>query len=281
MTLVGSTSLAAFPVVIQQKPSGERAWADLVTVTPSADGSFSTTVRPPGNIQYRANVLKGELLSKPVALAVRPLLTLRASKSSAPTGTSILLTAGIVPETSAKSVTLVRYNRDRGRWQKVMTRAVSSNRVTFLWPVEQGRSLLRASLAKRDLNPGFAPSSSRQILVTGVDVKPLVTLRASKSSAPTGTSIVLTARIGPATAAKSVTLLRYNRDRGRWQKVATRAVSRGKAKFLWRVEQGKSLCAPGLTSVTSTSALRRRSAVRSASPASSQPRTKKGKRRQR
>ena len=72
VTLVGSTSLAAFPVVIQQKPSGERAWADLVTVTPSADGSFSTTVRPPGNIQYRANVLKGQLLSKPVALAVDP-----------------------------------------------------------------------------------------------------------------------------------------------------------------------------------------------------------------
>ena len=162
-----------------------------------------------------------------------------------------------------------------------MTRAVSSNRVTFLWPVEQGRSLLRASLAKRDLNPGFAPSSSRQILVTGVDVKPLVTLRASKSSAPTGASIVLTARIGPATAAKSVTLLRYNRDRGRWQKVATRAVSRGKAKFLWRVEEGKSLLRASLDKRDLNPGFAPSFSRQIVVTGISQPRTKKGKRRQR
>lgn len=245
-TLVGRTSLPAFPVVIQRKLSGEARWGDLVTVTPAADGNFSTTVQPPKTGQYRANVLQGELLSQPVPLAVGPVVTLRASKSSAQVGKPVLLNARAVPATAVTSVTLMRYNARRSRWQKVMTRTASDGKAMFLLRVEQGRSLLRAALVKSDLEPGFAPSISRQILVTGFNVKTLVTLRASESSARAGTSVLLTARVVPATAARSVALMRYNSRRARWQKVMVRPVSAGKATFRWPVEQGSSRLRAGL-----------------------------------
>ena len=245
-TLVGRTSLPAFPVIIQSKLSGDTAWADLATATPAADGSFSTTVQPAKSGQYRANVLRGELLSKPVTLPVRPVVTLEASKSSAQVGKPIVLAVRAVPAAAVRTVTLTRYNPRRSRWQKLMARPTSDGRATFVWRVEEGRSRLRASLDNRDLQPGFAVSISRQVLVTGSNVETRVTLQASESTAPAGTSAVLTARIAPATAAKSVTLFRFNPRRGRWQDVMVRRVSAGKATFRWQLEKGSTRLRAGL-----------------------------------
>lgn len=245
-TLVGRTSLPAFPVIIQRKLSGDATWADLATVTPAADGSFSTTVQPPKSGQYRANVLQGQLLSKPVPLPVRPVVTLEASRSSAQVGKPIVLAVRAVPPTAMTSVAVQRYNPRRARWQKLMARPTTDGRATFVWRVEQGRSRLRASLDKRDLQPGFAPSISRQVLVTGSNVETRVTLQASESTAPAGSSVLLTARVAPGAAAKSVTLFRFNPRRGRWQDEMVRRVSAGKATFRWQVEKGSTRLRAGL-----------------------------------
>ena len=245
-TLVGRTSLPAFPVIIQSKLSGDTAWAALATVTPATDGSFSTTVQPPKSGQYRANVLQGELLSKPVSLPVRPVVTLEASKSSAQVGKPIVLAVRAVPPTAMTSVALQRYSPRRARWQKLTARPTSNGRATFVWRVEPGRSRLRASLDRRDLQTGFAPSISRQVLVTGSNVETRVTLQASESTAPAGTSAVLTARVAPAAAAKSVTLFRFNPRRARWQDVVVRRLSAGRATFRWEIEKGRTRLRAGL-----------------------------------
>jgi hypothetical protein len=172
VTLLGRTSLASFPVVIQSKQGRERSWSDLVAVTPAADGRFSARVRPPRNVQYRASVLSGELLSPPVSVDVRPIVTLRAAKSAVPTGKRILLIARVRPARAARSVTLMRYDRDRARWRPEATRTLTRGKAVFLWPAEEGRSILRAWLRRGDVNRGFAESYSSQIRVTGVGEAP-------------------------------------------------------------------------------------------------------------
>jgi hypothetical protein len=172
VTLVGRTSLPSFPVVIQAKHAGERRWSDLLTTTPTADRRFAARVAPPRNVQYRASVLSGELLSQPVSVDVTPITTLRAAKSAVPTGTRVLLTVRVHPAHAASSVTLMRYDRDRARWQREVTRTLTDGKAMFLWPAEKGRSIVRASLTRRDLSPGFAQSYSPPIRVTGVGEAP-------------------------------------------------------------------------------------------------------------
>jgi hypothetical protein len=172
VALVGRTSLPAFPVVIQSKQAGERRWNDLVTATPTPNRRFSVTVRPPKTTQYRASVLSGELLSQPVAVDVMPILTMRAAKRAVPAGTRIVFTVRVSPGYAAKSVTLMRYDRDRGRWERETTRTLRNGKAAIVWPVRQGRSSLRAWVKRGDLNPGFAESYSNQIRVTGVGETP-------------------------------------------------------------------------------------------------------------
>jgi hypothetical protein len=127
-----------------------------------------------------------------------------------------------------------------------MTRGASGGKATFLWRAEPGRSQLRASLGKGNLDPGYAPSTSTRVLVTGFNAKTVVALRSSESTAPAGTSVLLTARVAPAKAARSVTLFRFSPRRARWQNVVTRRLSAGKATFRWQLEKGSTRLRAGL-----------------------------------
>jgi plastocyanin len=167
VTLDGLTSLPSFPVVIQSKQAGEREWSDLVARKPAPDGRFSANVLPLRNVEYRASVLSEELLSEPVSVDVKPIATLRAAKSAVPTGKRITLIVRVRPAQAAKSVSLMRYDRDRARWRREARRPLTGGKAVFLWPAEQGRTILRAWLKRSDLKPGFAESYSSQIRVTG------------------------------------------------------------------------------------------------------------------
>ena len=138
-TLVGRTSLPAFPVIIQSKLSGDTAWAALATVTPAADGSFSTTVQPPKSGQYRANVLQGELLSKPVSLAVRPVVTLQASKTLGPGRKARRARRSSRAAPGDDIGDVAAYNPRRARWQKADGSTDLDGRATFVWRVEPAR----------------------------------------------------------------------------------------------------------------------------------------------
>ena len=239
VVLAGHTSLPSFPVQIQQKPEGEAGWGEAAaTLTPDAQGAFSLTVQPAKSGQYRANVLQGELVSKPVPIGVSPVMTLSASRASAQVGTPVRLAARAVPASAVTSISLTTYNRRKARWQKVAARATAKGMAEFVWRATPGRSLLRAVVAKANLEPGFAPSVSRVVRVLGFNVPTSVTLRPSSTSEPAGTSVVLTARVAPGRAAKSVTLLRYSARRGRWHKELVRPVSSGRASFRWRLDPG-------------------------------------------
>ena len=99
-------------------------------------------------------MLSGELLSQPVAVDVMPILTMRAAKSAVPAGTRIVFTVRVSPGCAAKSVTLMRYDRDRGRWERETTRTLRNGKAAIVWPVRQWWSSFRAWAKRGDLNPG-------------------------------------------------------------------------------------------------------------------------------
>jgi hypothetical protein len=78
----------------------------------------------------------------------------------------------MVPAEAATSIELTRYDSKRQRRRRVLARSTSTGNVIFRWRVEFGRSMLRASLAKRGLASGFAETSSRSLLVVGTGTPP-------------------------------------------------------------------------------------------------------------
>jgi hypothetical protein len=170
--LSGISSFPTFPVKIEQRKKGENRWSDLATVTPEPDGSFTLAINPIQSTQYRADVFGGELLSPAVAVDVRPILTLVAKRRRAPGGSLLTLTSRMVPAEAATSIDLTRYDSKRQRWRRLLTRSTSTGNVIFRWRVEYGRSMLRASIAKRGIASGFAETSSRSVLVVGTGTPP-------------------------------------------------------------------------------------------------------------
>jgi hypothetical protein len=126
-------------------------------VTPSIGGT------------YRARVLNGELRSDEVAVNVRPRLTILASQRRARPGSSVRTTVWISPATAVRSVDLVRYDRALVRWRRIATLPVKpgKNSVRFVWQVNSGVNRVRASLASRNLRPGYTATTSAQVIVKG------------------------------------------------------------------------------------------------------------------
>jgi plastocyanin len=170
--LSGTSSFPTYPVKIEQRSKGDNRWSDTATLTPAADGSFLLPVLPERSVQYRANVFSGELLSTPVAVDVRPILTLSARRRSAPGGSLLTFTARAVPAEAANSIELARFDSQRQTWRRVLTRGTGTGSVVFRWRVEYGRSLLRAQVTKHGLVIGYAEASSRSVLVTGTGTAP-------------------------------------------------------------------------------------------------------------
>ena len=72
------------------------------------------------------------------------------------------MTGQLTPADAAKRVHLERYDAQRKKWDRLSTRPVShSGAVVFRWRAEKGRSLLRLSVARADLQPGYVPTISR------------------------------------------------------------------------------------------------------------------------
>jgi plastocyanin len=171
--LTGTTTYVTFPVKVEAKASNAPQWNTVASVTPAADGTFAVPVQPQIGTQYRATVFDGELLSPLVNVAVRPVLTLAATRRTAAGGSLLTLTSRVVPPEAVNRLDLARFDTKRQVWKRVLSRTVpDSGRVVFRWRVDYGSSLLRAMVVSHGVARGFAEASSRSVRVIGTGTAP-------------------------------------------------------------------------------------------------------------
>jgi plastocyanin len=169
VTLRGTSPYPGAPVVIEQRqPGGASEWSDLSTLTAGADGAWSTTVRPTMGSQYRATVAAKQLRSAAVAVSLTPVIRITRYPRRVKTGRPATITARITPAAAASGAELERFDTRRKSWNREATARVRRGRVTLRWDeVEKGRSRIRVSVRRGSLEPGFEPSASPQVFITG------------------------------------------------------------------------------------------------------------------
>lgn len=140
-------------------------WAEIVTVTAGADGTWSTPFVPKVSTRFRATAAAGQLRSAAVKVGVQPKVALlrpiraRAGKVSS-------VRARVQPAVAAATADLERYDTNRRRWLLEDRRKVGAGGiVSFRWESEKGRSQLRVVLRRYALRPGFEPVESKPVIV--------------------------------------------------------------------------------------------------------------------
>jgi plastocyanin len=173
----GRTTLLGFPVVIQERDPDDE-WADARTVTPAADGTFSTRLVPEIGASFRATAAADQLVSPKVKVSVKPLLAIRVSSRRAMAKHRVRVTVAVQPDEDAvNSVELVRSYNPRHptqvHWKSVSSKKVNDDGVAvFTVRALSGRSLFRAQVSRLGLEPGYSPSTSAIVSVTGVGGTP-------------------------------------------------------------------------------------------------------------
>lgn len=173
-------------VTLSTQPAGGRhgtgkAWTDLATVPTSAEGSFSTIVEPKMSLSYRVAVAPG-ITSQPVAVQVKPRLTITAAPLKLRVGRVVRVVARIVPATAATSLDLKRFTATKRARTLAQKTVSASGTVTFGWTATQGRSLLRVETSKTKGGSSFQATFSRSVTVTGI---PAPTPATAVHNAPT------------------------------------------------------------------------------------------------
>lgn len=175
VVLSGTAAPVGFPVTIQRRLPGQKLWFNLTSVTPSADGTFSTTVQPTIATDYRAALFGNEILSPDIKVLVTPKLKIvQAIPRKVEPGSAVTVSAQITPRNAATSMDLARYDKEHVRWVKVATSPVApiGGSAKFAWKPPYGRSLLRVQISKNRLRPGFSVTNSTWVLVDGGKAPP-------------------------------------------------------------------------------------------------------------
>ena len=170
VTLSGLSTKPGTAVLIEQRLSGDTSWHPLTTVSSAADGTFGAVVKPEVSAKLRASIADGQIRSEPVAVAVKPLLTISSSARATKVGRSIPISTRLSPAKAATRVTLLACSPYTRGWQTVATRPPGlSGRITFRWTAGYGRTLLRAEIERRYGAQGFltAQSSTIAVIATG------------------------------------------------------------------------------------------------------------------
>ncbi len=164
----GRSAYPGRPVVVEQLPLGTTTWAEAAQLVAGADGAFSTSLAPTIGARYRATAAAGQLRSGPIAVGVRPRLTLSVVPRRGAAGRRAVVRALVAPAEAVRRVDLERYEPRRRRWLRESTRAVGRNGVaTFRWAVRPGVSRLRLAVRRAELRPGYDQATSAPVAVTG------------------------------------------------------------------------------------------------------------------
>jgi plastocyanin len=161
------------PVVLEERLLGDATWQDAATVTSDSAGAFAATIPLARGAKLRATIDAGQVRSGQIDIAVAPRLTLAPSTHRAKAGHVVGLRARLEPVASARRVTLLACTPQVGRWQPIATaRTTAAGTASFRWKAAAGKTLLRASVGRKDAAQGFAPRESARIAVTGVGPLP-------------------------------------------------------------------------------------------------------------
>ena len=168
LRLSGKSSYPGTPVKIAQRAPGSGSmWLAVSTVTAAADGSYSLEVEPKLGARFRAQVAADQLLSDPVLISVRPVLTVRTTARRTKAGRQITVIGRVTPAKAATNMDLERYDPRRRRWfTQAKGRVRSSGGVTFKWTAKKGVSRLRVAVKPLSLGGGWAPAVSSFVTVT-------------------------------------------------------------------------------------------------------------------
>jgi plastocyanin len=170
LRLSGKSSYPGTPVkIVQRAPGSGTMWVPVSTVTAAADGSYSLEVEPKLGARFRAQVAADQLLSDPVLISVRPILTVRTTARRTKTGRQITVIGRVTPAKAATSLDLERYDPRRRRWfTQAKGRVRASGGVTFKWKATKGVSRLRVAVKPLSLSGGWAPAASTFVTVTAI-----------------------------------------------------------------------------------------------------------------
>ena len=168
ITLSGRSTYIGTPVAVQFRASGSSAdWTTLFSPDAGADGAYAGKTRLTVGGRLRALVAAGQISSPFVDVAVVPKVQAGVSRRRAPEGTKVVVTGRVVPASAVASVDLEERRGNRG-WLRKATKSVpKSGTVRFVVAVAEGRNALRLTLKRSALDPGFAPTVSRALLVVG------------------------------------------------------------------------------------------------------------------
>ncbi len=169
-TLTGKSPYPNSPVVISQRRIGSQAETELMTVIAADDGLFTARFPPQFGSRLRASTAAGQLRSGTVTVTVAPRLTIAARPKAQKAGRVVAVTGRIAPADAARTVQLDRYNAQRKSWDHLDTEPVSrSGAVLFRWKAQKGRSLLRLTVTRADLQPGYESTVSPWVAVRGLE----------------------------------------------------------------------------------------------------------------
>jgi hypothetical protein len=165
----GSSTVLGWPVAISFRQFGsDTTWTEIASVETAPDGSFTAVVEATEGGRYRASAAADQLRSVLLSVEVLPLVKLATPDRSVPAGQKIGLTASIEPRGAASRAILESYDRARKRWRQVASARVTAAGTALLtWKVEEGRTILRASIPRSGLDSGFASAASRRLVVVG------------------------------------------------------------------------------------------------------------------
>jgi plastocyanin len=168
LRLSGKSSYPGTPVKIAQRaPGSGTQWVAVATVTADAEGNYSLEVEPKLGARFRAQVAADQLLSDPVLIAVRPVLTVKTTARRTKAGRRITVLGRVTPARAATSMDLERFDPRRRRWfAQAKGRVGRAGRVTFRWTAKKGVSRLRVAVKPLGLTGGWSPTASTFVTVT-------------------------------------------------------------------------------------------------------------------
>jgi plastocyanin len=168
VTFQGRSPYPGRPVILEQLPPGTTTWTQAAQVVAGTDGAFSTSLAPQIGARYRATAAAGQLRSGPIAVSVRPRLTLTVTPRRGAVGRRAVVRARVTPVDAVRRLDFEVYEPRRRRWSRVATRAVARNgTVTFRWAIRSGSSRVRVSVRRVEVRQGFDQATSAIVVVRG------------------------------------------------------------------------------------------------------------------